>query len=325
MIYLLVGLLLISFTGTYIIQKIAVQRNVLDIPNERSSHSIPTPRGGGLAIVISWYAGIIVLYLLDVLDKNLFLALLTGILLAIISLLDDIVSLKPLVRFFIQVITAVVAFYFLGGISSVNFTGIEISTNFILYPVSIIGIVWFINLYNFLDGIDAYASIEACFIGLSLFIFTNNIVNLILVASVLGFIYWNRPKAKIFMGDVGSTQLGFILAILGIYFHNTTNFNIVYWIMLTSLFWFDATFTLLRRWRNNENLSEAHKKHTYQRIVQAGFTHAKTVYYSLFINGILFGFVFISYHYRFLQIPAFVGIVSLLFGITRLVDKRKPF
>jgi len=324
-IYLLVGLLLISFTGTYIIQKIAVQRNVLDIPNERSSHSIPTPRGGGLAIVISWYAGIIVLYLLDVLDKNLFLALLTGILLAIISLLDDIVSLKPLVRFFIQVITAVVAFYFLGGISSVNFTGIEISTNFILYPVSIIGIVWFINLYNFLDGIDAYASIEACFIGLSLFIFTNNIVNLILVASVLGFIYWNRPKAKIFMGDVGSTQLGFILAILGIYFHNTTNFNIVYWIMLTSLFWFDATFTLLRRWRNNENLSEAHKKHTYQRIVQAGFTHAKTVYYSLFINGILFGFVFISYHYRFLQIPAFVGIVSLLFGITRLVDKRKPF
>ncbi len=98
----------------------------MDIPNERSSHSVPTPRGGGLAIVISWYIGITILYFSKQLDRELYLALLTGILLAFISLLDDLISLKPLIRLIAQSATAVIAFYFLNGIHSLNISGIHI-------------------------------------------------------------------------------------------------------------------------------------------------------------------------------------------------------
>ncbi len=127
------------------------------------------------------------------------------------------------------------------------------------------------------------------------------------------------------MGDVGSTQLGFILVILGIYFHNKTDFNIIYWMMLSSLFWFDASFTLFRRWINREKLSQAHKKHAYQRIVQAGFSHAKTVYFSIAINGIILLLVFIAYKMEVLILPLLLINVLLLYGITRMVDKKKAF
>ena len=127
------------------------------------------------------------------------------------------------------------------------------------------------------------------------------------------------------MGDVGSTQLGFILVILGIYFHNKTDFNIIYWMMLSSLFWFDASFTLFRRWINREKLSQAHKKHAYQRIVQAGYSHTKTVYFSIVINAVILLIVFIAYKMEVLILPLLLINVLLLYGITRLVDKKKAF
>ena len=323
--FILPVLVFLSFILTYLIRHIAIRYKVLDIPNERSSHSVPTPRGGGLAIVISWYIGITILYIYKQFNKELYFALLTGILLAVISLLDDLISLKPIIRLVAQSITAALAFYILKGIHPLNINRINISNPLLLYPISIIGIVWFINLYNFLDGIDAYASVEALFLAAGMFIFTGNYINLILIASITGFLFWNWPKAKIFMGDVGSTQLGFILVILGIYFHNNTDFNIIYWIMLSSLFWFDATFTLFRRWINRENLSQAHKKHAYQRIVQAGFSHAKTVYFSLFINAIILSLIFIAYKVEDLILPLLLINVLLLYGITRLVDMKKAF
>jgi UDP-N-acetylmuramyl pentapeptide phosphotransferase/UDP-N-acetylglucosamine-1-phosphate transferase len=323
--FLIPALIFLSFILTYIIRQIAIRHKVLDIPNERSSHSIPTPRGGGLAIVISWYMGITILYFFKQLERELYFALLTGILLAAISLLDDLISLKPVIRLVAQLVTAIVAFYFLEGIHSLSFNGILVSNRLLLYPLSIIGIVWFINLYNFLDGIDAYASVEALFVAAGLYIFTGNNINLVLMASIIGFLFWNWPKAKIFMGDVGSTQLGFILVILGIYFHNKTDFNIFYWIMLSSLFWFDASFTLFRRLINREKLSQAHKKHVYQRIVQAGFSHAKTVYFSIAINAIILLLVFIAYKMKVLILPLLLINVLLLYGITRMVDKKKAF
>ena len=323
--FLLVGLVLFSFILTYLIRRITIHHKILDIPNERSSHAIPTPRGGGLAIVITWYTGITVLFFSKQLDKELYFAFLTGILLAVVSLLDDIVSLKPVIRLSVQIIVAVISFYFLHGIQFLNISGLVISGRLLLCPLSIIGIVWFINLYNFLDGIDAYASMEAVFMAFTMFLFTGNSTNLILIAAVAGFLFWNWPKARIFMGDVGSTQLGFILSILGIYFHNTTGFNIILWIMLSSLFWFDATFTLFRRWQNKEKLSEAHKKHAYQRIVQAGFSHGKTVFFSVLINTVILIFIFIAYHINFLILPLLLTDILFLFGITRLVDRRRPF
>jgi Fuc2NAc and GlcNAc transferase len=319
------ALFIVSLSLTYFIKRTALHHKILDIPNERSSHVNPTPRGGGLAIVITWDIGISVLFYFKYIESNLYFALLSGILLAIISLIDDLISLKPIIRLLAQIITALAAFTFIKGINPVSISGVEINSLFILYPLVIIGTVWFINLYNFLDGIDGYASLEAITIAALMFIFTGSLINIILIVCILGFLFWNWPKAKIFMGDIGSTQLGFILIVLGIYFHNKSELSIINWMMLSSLFWFDATLTLFRRWKNKENLSVAHRKHAYQRAVQSGLTHQNTILLSIGINFVIATLVFISRKYEFLLIPSFIFNLLFLYGITFLIDSKVPF
>lgn len=305
--------------------KIATKHSIVDVPNERSSHVIPTPRGGGLAIVVSWFTGITILFFTGNIESSLYFALISGVFLAIISLIDDIIDLSPFVRLLIQTITALVALYFLDGIASVNLSGLKISAPALLYPFALIGIVWFINLFNFLDGIDGYASLEAIAIAALMLIFSSDMINVILIACVAGFLFWNWPRAKIFMGDIGSTQLGFILVILGIYYHNTAQFSIIHWLMISSIFWFDATLTLFRRWKNKEKLSVAHRKHAYQRAVQSGLSHKNTILISLVVNIVIAGFIFISAKIDFLMGPLFIFNLLLLYLITRIIDGRVPF
>ena len=319
------SLVIVSFALTMVIMKFSLKRNILDIPNERSSHTLPTPRGGGLAIVISWYLGISILFFCGEVSSNLYFALLSGIFLAIISLIDDIFTIKPAIRLFIQSITVVISFVLLKGIEPFIFHNTGIILRIILYSITIIGMIWFINLYNFLDGIDGYASIETICIGLALFLFTGNNINLLLIASVAGFLIWNWPKAKIFMGDVGSTQLGFIIAVLGIYFHNEHKISIIYWLILTAPFWFDATLTLYRRWRNKEILSQAHRKHIYQRLVQSGFSHLQVDILLFIFNVVLIVAVYFSSKHNSMQIPLLILTMASMYIVTIYADKRKPF
>ena len=319
------SLIIVSFTLTWVIMKFSLRRNILDIPNERSSHTQPTPRGGGLAIVISWYVGITILFLTESINRNLYFALLCGILLAIISLIDDLYDIKPSIRLIAQTSAAIISLIFLNGIQPVLLFGINIFPNIILVVITITGMVWFINLYNFLDGIDGYASIEAIMMSFALFLVSGENIGLLLIASTVGFLIWNWPKARIFMGDVGSTQLGFILVVLGIYLHNEHRLSIIYWLILAAPFWFDATLTLFRRWRNNEKLSIAHRKHMYQRLVQSGFSHLKVDILLTLLNTILILLVLISVRYKMLQIPFLVLTVFMMFLISVYTDKRKQF
>jgi len=319
------SLVIVSFALTMVIMKFSLKRNILDIPNERSSHTLPTPRGGGLAIVISWYLGISILFFCGEVSSNLYFALLSGIFLAIISLIDDIFTIKPAIRLFIQSITVVISFVLLKGIEPFIFHNTGIILRIILYSITIIGMIWFINLYNFLDGIDGYASIEAICISLALFLFTGHNINLFLIAAVTGFLIWNWPKAKIFMGDVGSTQLGFIIAVLGIYFHNEHKISIIYWLILTAPFWFDATLTLYRRWRNKEILSQAHRKHIYQRLVQSGFSHLQVDILLFIFNVVLIVAVYFSSKHNSMQIPLLILTMASMYIVTIYADKRKPF
>jgi UDP-N-acetylmuramyl pentapeptide phosphotransferase/UDP-N-acetylglucosamine-1-phosphate transferase len=288
-------------------------------------HDIPTPVGGGLAIVFTWYIGITILFFNGIIERGLYFALLSGVILTIVSLIDDLIGLKASIRLCFHFITAILAFIFLGGLRQLIIPGIEMNYIFLVYPFAIIGMVWFINLFNFMDGVDGFASLEAVTICLVLFFLSGSIINLLLLACIAGFLFWNWPKAKIFMGDVGSTQLGFILVVLGIYFHNTYQFSILNWIMLTSPFWFDATLTLFRRWRNGEKLGEAHRKHAYQRIVRSGFSHLKVNMYLLIINVFVVIMILIYREIKFLQIPLFILTLAFFYLITRRVDKRVPF
>ena len=322
MIYLIA--ILSSIGLTYLVRILALKKNIIDNPNERSSHTIPTPRGGGLAIVIVWFLGLAYLYWKGQMDQNLFFALLSGLVLALVSLLDDILGLKPTVRLVAQAVSAFGALWFLGGINlfpSINSQALFWLMNFGAF----IGIIWFINLFNFLDGIDAYASQEAILVAAGLLVLTGNPLLGLLIAAVGGFLVWNWPKAKIFMGDVGSTQLGFILVVFGIYFHNTQELNIVNWLILTPLFWFDATFTLFRRWRNKESLSKAHRKHGYQRLTRAGWSHLKIDIYAISINLILITIVLVNHFYFNQNTLALIISVGLLFFVNRKVDKIFPF
>lgn len=295
------------------------------IPNERSLHDFPTPKGGGIAITLTWYTGITILYLTGIIERNLYYALLSGILLACVSLIDDLKGLRPIIRLVVQFITAILAFYFLHGLRPLVIPQINFNYNYIIYPLAIVGMVWFINLFNFMDGVDGFASVEVIAVASILFIMSWNIITILLIVCVAGFLCWNWPKAKIFMGDVGSTQLGFILVVLGIYFHNTLEFSILNWIMLTSPFWFDATLTLFRRMRNREKLSEAHRKHAYQRIVQAGFSHEKVNLFLILINLATITLIIFYRTIKILQIPAFVISLLIFYLITKAVDRRMPF
>jgi UDP-N-acetylmuramyl pentapeptide phosphotransferase/UDP-N-acetylglucosamine-1-phosphate transferase len=316
---------------TWLYIKYALHKSLLDIPNDRSSHTVPTPRGGGLAIAIAFYAGLACMFMWQMVDKRLFFALLSGIPLTITGLIDDVFSLKPKARFAIQLITALAALYFLGGLQilDLGFHSFNLLQSplffFIINAAVVVAIIWSVNLFNFLDGIDGYLGIEVLFLGIGSFLFTGNSIGVLLVASVGGFLYWNWPKAKIFMGDVGSTLLGFIIAVFIIYFQNLQLISIISWMILTSIFWFDATVTIVRRYMNKEDLSQAHRKHAFQRIVQAGFSHLKTDMYLILLNVVGLGLTIISENYPSFALLCLLIDLGLLVIVYQAIEKKKAF
>ncbi len=323
--YLYIPTFILSFILTFYVRKLALKKSIIDIPNERSSHTIPTPRGGGLAIVISWFSGIIFLFFTDRMEIELFLALILGIILVIAGILDDIIDLKPIFRISAQIIVAGFALFFLGGLKHLDLGFYIIESKWILTAFAFVGIIWFINLYNFLDGIDGYAAMQAIFLSLAFFYFTSGNYYLILASSVFGFILWNWQPAKIFMGDVGSTLLGFNFIVFAIYEQNQNTFSLIAFVVLSSVFGFDATLTLSRRFLNKEKLSQAHRKHAYQRIVLYGFSHQKTVIFAMSVNLIIFALAYLSIAFHKYLLVLFALDVVLLFLVLKMVDKKEPF
>ena len=314
MIY--ISLFILSIVLTYTIRSYANKKAIFDIPNERSSHVTPTPRGGGLAIIIVFYIGLI--YFWDDIDRKLFYALLCAIPIALISLLDDFITLSSKLRFFIQSISALGALYFLGGVTSIDFILFELQ-GWWLNVIAFLAIVWLTNLYNFLDGIDGYAGSEAVMVGLGFFFFLHNPLGLVIVAACLGFLLFNWHQASIFMGDVGSTTLGFVFAIF--IFYDTSDGYIYIWLILLSLFWFDATLTLIRRYRNGESITQAHKKHAYQRLTQSGWSHDKVVWASIVFNLIFFVLLYFIENVLII----FVLNIIVLYAMMKLIDAKKSF
>ncbi len=314
-------LFILSFFLTYFIKNYAIKKSLVAQVNERSSHTVPTPHGGGIAIAITWFIGLVYLFFTSQIETNLFYALLIGFIISIVSFFDDLYELSPKLRLIIQSLVAILGLYFLGGLNTLSFGILDISTAIITNVFAFFMIIWFINLTNFIDGINGYVGSEFIFLSIAGFLLFSDSFFLVLSMAVLGFLYWNFNKAKIFMGDVGSTLLGYNIAVFTIYYANTEPSNLWIWIILFSLFWFDATLTLVRRKLNKEKLSQAHKKHAYQRLTQAGWSHYKVTNYSILINIILFLIVyFISNIFI-----AFILCLILLVFIMKYIDKKKAF
>ena len=305
---------------TYAIRYFTNKKELLDHPNERSSHTVATPKGGGLAIMVSFYTALLFLYLNTKIESDLFFALLSALPVLAVSLVDDLYPLSSRLRFGIQLFSAALALYFLGGVNTLDF-GIFALHGQWLNIIALIGIVWITNLYNFLDGIDGYAASEALFIALGAYILFGSEATLFLAAASGGFLLFNWHRASIFMGDVGSAPLGFIFAVFIV--HDGGSPLFLDWLMLLSLFWFDATYTLLRRAKRREKLSEAHKKHAYQRLTQAGLSHSRVVLLAMTLNLIIFAALYsmpVDLHFYL-----FILLIVSLYILNQFIDSKKAF
>lgn len=279
---------------TGIVRQYALSSSILDQPNERSSHTIPTARGGGLAIAAVAFAGIAAGAALGIVSARAMAALIGGgLLIAIVGWVDDRRGLGTVTRFAAHVAAAIWAVACLGAPTSFAIGSWVLSPG-IRFLLAVVGIVWSVNLYNFMDGIDGLAGAE-CVTGmaaialLSTMLGATEIVFLAtLLASVaLGFTVWNWSPAKIFMGDVGSGLLGFLVACLALRSERTGGLAIVAWLMVFGVFVFDATTTLIRRVLRGERWYAAHRSHAYQRLTQAGWSHASVTLGVIGVNVLL--------------------------------------
>lgn len=275
----------------------------------------------GLPSLLPGFFGISYLFYKNDIDSSLYYALLVGVVISAISYFDDLHELSAKFRLLTQSLVAMFGLYMLGGLGRIDFYFFIIENQIFTNIFAFFMIIWFINLYNFLDGIDGYAGSEAVFLGLAGFLLFGDSHFLVLIFAVLGFLVWNWHKAKIFMGDVGSTLLGYNIAIFTLYYANQEAQNLWIWIILFGVFWYDATLTLYRRYKNGEKLSLAHKKHAYQRLTQSGFTHDKVVLFSILVNIVLFCLVYFVSN----VFVAFLVSIILLYGIVWFVDNKKTF
>ncbi len=319
MIYII--LFLISFALTYFIKEYAIKKSLVATVNERSSHTVPTPHGGGIAVAVTWFVGLIYLYLNEQIDSTLFFALIIGAVIAVVGLVDDLVELKPKTRMIVFTLVGAAGLYIIGGLDALTFGLFDISIPLITSAFAMLLILWYINLTNFIDGIDGYLAMKFIFLSVAGLVIFGGAHFAVLGVSVLGFLYWNWHKAKIFMGDVGSTLLGYTIAIITIYYANIEPTNLWIWITLYGLFWFDATLTLVHRKLNGEKLSLAHRKHAYQRLTQAGWSHSKVTLYALGLNVVIFLLVYFIPNIA----VSFMLSLLLLCGAMKFVDKKKKF
>lgn len=269
---------------TSILARLLSRWSLLDYPNDRSLHSHPTPRTGGLAILGGlcaggvWLAG-------NTPTIPLFLtAILTSLLpLVIISLLDDRYGISARWRILVHFWTAV-------SLLLIGFTADPLHPADLVWPLaegvvfflSLLFVVWMINLYNFMDGMDGFAGGMAV-IGFSTLAWLGRAdddfmnICLMIAAASAGFLLHNFPPAKIFMGDIGSTLLGFLAAACSLWGSKTGLFPFWAALLVFSPFIVDATLTLLRRLWRGEKVWQAHRTHYYQRLVLLGWGHRWTV------------------------------------------------
>lgn len=238
-------------------------------------------------------SGVIAMWLAGVVDAPLAIALVVGGgAVALIGFLDDRKPLRARVRLLVHLSSAVMAVFALGGLPPIQYGAGIVDLGWVGHGLAVITVMWALNFYNFMDGIDGIAASEAAFVALAggLLVFLTGgsapalHVSILLGASCLGFLAWNWPPARIFMGDVGSGYLGFMLAVLSIAVTREQPYGGWALLTLSGVFFVDATVTLCRRVARGEKASEAHRSHAYQRLARRWSSHRRVTLSVLAIN-----------------------------------------
>ena len=257
----------------------------LDIPNERSSHITPTPRGGGIAFVSTSLIGFLLLLLNDALNRTELLSICcAGVIVAIAGHLDDRQKISgATVRLVLHAISAIILIVGVGIPAQISLFDRTVNTGIVGSILGVIYLVWLLNLFNFMDGTDGIAASEAiyvCTAGAILnFLVLSNIdfssAAIVLAVSTLGFLLYNWSPAKIFMGDVGSGYLGIVIGGLSLLSANQDSELLWVWIILLAVFVSDATVTLIRRLLRKQKPHVAHRSHAYQYLAIRFNSHVK--------------------------------------------------
>lgn len=276
---------LVSFLCVGYIKQIAMKRCWFDIPNTRSLHHKVKPRGGGLPIVILFFLFASYWFLRHEMVATFFLPLLLGGgLVAAIGFYDDLYSLSAWWRLLGQCIAGSIVIYFMGGLEILQVGAWYVQLGRWGALFTLLAIVWLTNLYNFMDGMDGLAASEAIFVSLAAGLCSHqagveDLVGIYLAFAALlsGFLIWNWAPAKIFLGDVGSSFIGFIFSTLVIVSANANHLTLAVWMILLGVFLVDATYTLLHRLIRGEKIYQAHRSHAYQKASKYLNSHAKVV------------------------------------------------
>jgi len=280
-----------AFLATGLWLSLAQRRNWFDHPNHRSSHVYPTPKSGGAGFVLAFTVFALSLYAGQVLTLEQMLLAASALLLAITGFLDDLHPLGIATRIGMQIISSVLALYLLGSVPPLVFPWGALGPAWLVALMLVAGMVWLVNLYNFMDGIDGLAATEAIFFCLALAVLcrTANLpmaamLSLGLAVAVSGFLYFNLPPAKLFMGDLGSNYLGYMLAVVGGVAMQSGSVNVWTLLVLLGVFIVDATATLLSRMRSGQVWYHAHRSHAYQQAALRWNSHGKIVCVIALIN-----------------------------------------
>jgi Fuc2NAc and GlcNAc transferase len=292
-----------------------------DIPNERSSHIVPTPRGGGVAFCAAFFSLLATFFFWkpEYLITDSMILTSMWLMIAILGFFEDRYGVPAKIRFLVQFVaaTVLVCSNFFWSIYGLFGAGVNLP-NFFAMPISVLFIVWVTNLYNFMDGINGIASLQGMVLSTLFFILGTVSGNLlltsisgILFAVLLGFLLFNFPRAKIFMGDSGSLFLGFVFATLPFMTQDTTRVSLEFIAIAISPFLADTFITLILRISRGENLAQAHRSHFYQKFqILTGSHTIATLTYTGF--GILFLLVSLSRLYRSAGFYSFALVGSLI-------------
>jgi Fuc2NAc and GlcNAc transferase len=265
----------LSAVLTGLLRRYAVSRQLMDRPNERSSHSVPTPRGGGVAIVVAFFAGLLLMGegASSAATAALFGA---GIGVAVVGFVDDHRHIAARWRLLAHFSCTAWILYWI-GVPRLELMGNTVDMGQLGVVLAALYLVWMLNLYNFMDGIDGIAGVEALIVGAggTAMYWLAGLPSVgdvglpaLLAASTLGFLVWNFPPAKIFMGDAGSGFLGLMLGALSLQAAVARPVLFWSWLVLLGVFIVDSTMTLIRRLLRGERVYEAHRSHAYQHATQ---------------------------------------------------------
>ena len=283
---LTVGSMVVSAAGVWITIRLADKVGIIDVPNQRSSHTVPIPRMGGIAMVAAailplgcwaWLAAGEMFH-----DRGLPHTMIFALAMSVLGFWDDLRSLSPLFRFLVQIAAATLALWAVSVLLSKSLPAGWTLPGVAWIVTGIFWIVWMLNLYNFMDGIDGLAggeaAVAASFFFLIFAYFGESgwaVANLFVAAASMGFLVFNWPPAQVFMGDSGSAFLGAFFGMQSVIAALSTPVPFLVLVLPFANFILDTTATLIRRMLRGEKWYEAHRSHYYQRMTNLGLSHSK--------------------------------------------------